>query len=326
MPATIGSTGLYASFTVLVIALLAVDFFMLKKEGAHTVGTREAAAWSMVWVAIALAFGALFWGYLAGFNSPEMARTKALEYFTGYLIEKSLAAGNVLAWIALFHTFAVPAALQKRVLPYGVLGAIGMRAIFLYLGAILLARFHWLLYSFGLLLLATGVTMLAFARHEPALDSNPVLRWLRRHLRLGEGYHGQHFFVVLEGLRHATPLFLVLVLVLVGLADPIFAVAAIPAIFALTKDPFIVFTSNIFAILGLRAMSFLLAGMAQRFQLLKYGLAATLVFIAAKKMLLDVVEVPVGVALGVVGLILAGTVAASLLRSKPRGPPPAAKP
>jgi tellurite resistance protein TerC len=324
MPASIGSTGLYASFTVLVIALLAVDFFMLKKEGAHTVGTREAAVWSVIWVSIALAFGGLFWGYLDGIMGPEAARARALEYFTGYLIEKSLAVDNVFVWITLFNYFAVPAVLQKRVLLYGVLGAIVMRAILIWLGALLLARFHWILYLFGVLLLATGVKMLAFASHEPQLANNPVLRWMRGHLRISEHYHGERFFVVLEGLRHATPLFLVLVLVEV--TDLIFAVDSIPAIFAVTKDPFIVFTSNIFAILGLRAMYFLLADMAQRFHLLKYGLAAILIFIGAKMLLLDVLRIPVGIALGVVGLILVVAVAASLLTSKPGQGPPAAKP
>jgi tellurite resistance protein TerC len=315
MPASIGTPGLYASFTVLVIALLAVDFFMLKKDGGHTVSTGEAAGWSVVWVTIALAFGALFWWYLDGVVGPDVARARALEYFTGYLIEKSLAVDNVFVWITLFNFFAVPPALQKRVLVYGVLGAIVMRAILIYLGAILLAHFHWILYFFGLLLLATGVKMLLFAGHEPELAQNPVLRWMRGHLRVSEHYHGERFFVALEGLRHATPLFLVLVLVEV--TDLIFAVDSIPAIFAVTKDPFIVFTSNIFAILGLRAMYFLLADMAQRFHLLKYGLAGILIFIGAKMLLLDVYKIPVGVALGVVGLILAVAVVASLLTSKP---------
>jgi tellurite resistance protein TerC len=315
MPASIGTPGLYASFTVLVIALLAVDFFMLKKDGGHTVSTGEAAGWSVVWVTIALAFGALFWWYLDGVVGPDVARARALEYFTGYLIEKSLAVDNVFVWITLFNFFAVPPTLQKRVLLYGVLGAIVMRAILIYLGAILLAHFHWILYFFGLLLLATGVKMLLFAGHEPELAQNPVLRWMRGHLRVSEHYHGERFFVALEGLRHATPLFLVLVLVEV--TDLIFAVDSIPAIFAVTKDPFIVFTSNIFAILGLRAMYFLLADMAQRFHLLKYGLAGILIFIGAKMLLLDVYKIPVGVALGVVGLILAVAVVASLLTSKP---------
>jgi tellurite resistance protein TerC len=316
MAASIGTPSLYAYFTVLVIALLAVDFFMLKKEGAHQVDTREAAGWSVVWVTIALAFGALFWWYLGATISPDVAHARTLEYFTGYLIEKSLAVDNVFVWITLFNYFAVPAALQKRVLLYGVLGAIVMRAILIWLGAMLLARFHWILYLFGLLLLVTGVKMLLLAGREPDLAQNPVLRWMRGHLRITDNHHGERFFVKLRGLRHATPLFLVLVLVEV--TDLIFAVDSIPAIFAVTTDPFIVFTSNIFAILGLRAMYFLLADMAQRFHLLKYGLAAILIFIGVKMLLLEVVEIPVGAALGAVGLILAVAVVASLVTSKPR--------
>jgi tellurite resistance protein TerC len=319
MPASIGTPSLYASFTVLVIALLAVDFLMLKKEGAHRVGTGEAAAWSLVWVTIALAFGFLFWWYLGATAGPdvgpEVARARALEYFTGYLIEKALAVDNVFVWITLFNYFAVPAALQKRVLLYGVLGAIVMRAILIYLGAMLLARFHWILYLFGLLLLVTGVKMLLFAGREPDLAQNPVLRWMRGHLRIADAYHGERFFVRLDGLRHATPLFLVLALVEV--TDLVFAMDSIPAIFAVTGDPFIVFTSNIFAILGLRAMYFLLADMALRFHLLKYGLAAILVFIGAKMLLLELYKIPVGVALAVVGLILVAAVVASLVTSKP---------
>ena len=323
MPASIGTPSLYASFTVLVLALLAVDFFMLKKESAHQVDTREAAGWSVVWVTIALAFGALFWWYLGATAGPGadpgIAHARGLEYLTGYLIEKALAVDNVFVWIAFFHYFAVPAALQKRVLLYGVLGAIAMRAILIYLGAMLLARFHWILYLFGLLLLATGVKMLLSAGREPDLASNPVLRWMRRHLRIADGYHGERFFVRLQGLRYVTPLFLVLVLV--EATDLIFAVDSIPAIFAVTRDPFIVFTSNIFAILGLRAMYFLLADMAERFHLLKYGLAAILVFIGVKALLLEVYAIPVGAALAAVALILAVAVAASLATSKPRQSP-----
>jgi tellurite resistance protein TerC len=319
MPASIGTPSLYASFTVLAVALLAVDFFMLKKEGAHRVGTGEAAAWSLVWVTIALAFGFLFWWYLGATAGPdvdpEAARARALEYFTGYLIEKALAVDNVFVWVTLFNYFAVPAAQQKRVLLYGVLGAIAMRAILIWLGALLLARFHWILYLFGLLLLATGVKMLLFAGRKPDLAQNPVLRWMRGHVRIADAYHGERFFVKLQGLRHATPLFLMLVLVQV--TDLVFAVDSVPAIFAVTRDPFIVFTSNIFAILGLRAMYFLLADMALRFHLLKVGLAAILVFIGAKMLLLDVYTIPVGVALGVVGAILVAAVVAGLATSKP---------
>jgi tellurite resistance protein TerC len=318
---TLESTGtpiLYLGFTLLVIVLLAVDFFVLKAQAAHRVSVKEAAAWSVVWIAIALAFCGWFWWYLDGRFSRELANEKALEYLTGYLIEKSLAVDNVFVWITLFNFFAVPTEFQKRVLLYGVLGAIVMRAVLIYVGALLLAQFHWILYVFGLFLLLTGVKMLLFAKHEPDLEKNPILRWMRGHMNIINEYHGEKFFVLKEGVRYATPMFVVLVLVEV--TDLIFAVDSIPAIFAVTSDPFIVFTSNIFAILGLRAMYFLLADMTERFHLLKYGLAVILMFIGVKMLLLDVYKIPVGIALGIVGLILLASVAASLATSRRSGP------
>ena len=315
---SIGTPSLYLSFSLLVAILLAVDFFILKHEGEHRVSTREAAIWSLIWVSIALAFGLWFWWYLRDIVGEEVARTRALEYLTGYLIEKSLAVDNVFVWITLFNFFAVPPQYQKRVLLYGVLGAIVLRAILIYVGALLLAQFHWILYVFGAFLLYTGVHMVRAADDQPNLADNRILRWMRGHIRITEVYHHDRFFVVQQGLRYATPMFVVLVLV--EITDVIFAVDSIPAIFAVTGDPFIVFTSNIFAILGLRAMYFLLADMAQRFHLLKYGLAAILVFIGVKMLLLDIYKIPTGIALGGVALILAVSVVASLKTSKPGTP------
>ncbi len=313
---SVGSPLLYLSFTLLVIALLAVDFLVLKTQGAHRVSIKEAATWSVVWILISLTFCAWFWWYLDGQFSREVANEKALEFLAGYLIEKSLAVDNVFVWITLFGFFAVPPELQKRVLLYGVLGAIVMRAVLIYVGALLLAEFHWILYLFGAFLLFTGVKMLLFASHVPDLNQNPILRWMRGHMKIAETHQGDQFFVLQQGVRYATPLFVVLVLVEV--TDLIFAVDSIPAIFAVTSDPFIVFTSNIFAILGLRAMYFLLADMADRFHLLKYGLAFILVFIGVKMLLLDFYKIPIGIALGIVGAILAISVVASLLTSPPR--------
>jgi tellurite resistance protein TerC len=273
----------------------------------------------VVWIAIALAFCGWFWWYLDGRFGRELANEKALEYLTGYFIEKSLAVDNVFVWITLFSFFAVPTEFQKRVLLYGVLGAIVMRAALIYVGALLLAEFHWILYVFGLFLLLTGVKMLIFSNHEPDLEKNPILSWMRGHLKITDEYHGEKFFVLREGARYATPMFVVLVLVEV--TDLIFAVDSIPAIFAVTSDPFIVFTSNIFAILGLRAMYFLLVDMAERFHLLKYGLAVILMFIGVKMLLLDVYKIPVGIALGTVGSILLVSVAASLVVSRRSGGP-----
>jgi len=317
----IESTGtpiLYLGFSLLVIVLLAIDFFMLKTQGSHRVNVKEAAAWSVGWIAISLAFCGWFWWHLDGSFGREVANEKALEYLSGYLIEKSLAVDNVFVWITLFSFFAVPTEFQKRVLLYGVLGAIVMRAVLIYVGALLLAQFHWILYVFGLFLLLTGVKMLVFSTHEPDLEKNPILRWMRGHMKITNEYHGEKFFVLKEGMRYATPMFVVLVLV--ELTDLVFAVDSIPAIFAVTGDPFIVFTSNIFAILGLRAMYFLLADMAARFHLLKYGLAVILMFIGVKMLLLDVYKIPVGIVLGIVGLILLVSVAASLVASRRSGP------
>jgi len=313
-----GTPTLYLGFTLLVIILLAVDFLVLKTQGAHRVSVSEAAGWSVVWITIALAFCAWFWWYLDGRFGRELANEKALEYLTGYLIEKSLAVDNVFVWITLFSFFAVPTEFQKRVLLYGVLGAIVMRAALIYVGALLLAEFHWILYIFGLFLLLTGVKMLIFANQKPDLEKNPLLRWMRGHMKITDKYHGEKFFVLKDGMRYATPMFVVLVLVEV--TDLIFAVDSIPAIFAVTGDPFIVFTSNIFAILGLRAMYFLLVDTAERFHLLKYGLAVILMFIGVKMLLLDVYKIPVGIALGAVGLILLVSVAASLVASRRSAP------
>ena len=315
---SIGTPVLYLGFTLLVIVLLAVDFAVLKAQGSHRVSVKEAAAWSVVWIAISLAFCAWFWWYLDGLFGRELANEKALEYLSGYLIEKSLAVDNVFIWITLFGFFAVPSEFQKRVLLYGVLGAIVMRAVLIYIGALLLAQFHWILYVFGLFLLLTGIKMLVFSTHEPDLEKNPILRWMRGHMKITNQYHGEKFFVFKDGVRYATPMFVVLVLV--EATDLIFAVDSIPAIFAVTGDPFIVFTSNIFAILGLRAMYFLLADMAERFHLLKYGLAVILLFIGVKMLLLDVYKIPTGIALGIVGLILFVSVAASLVTSRRSGP------
>jgi tellurite resistance protein TerC len=312
---SVGTPTLYLSFTAFVVVMLAIDFFGLRTSGDHKVSTKEAAIWSLIWISVALAFGGWFYWYLEGISGPVVAKAKSLEYLTGYLIEKSLAVDNVFVWITLFGFFGVPPQYQKRVLLYGVLGAIVLRAILIYLGAILLAQFHWILYIFGLFLLYTGIQMLISADSEPDLADNKVLKWLRGHMRITDEYHGEKFFIMRDGLRFATPMFVVLIMV--EITDVIFAVDSIPAIFAVTSDPFIVFTSNVFAILGLRAMYFLLADMADRFHLLKYGLAGILIFIGVKMLLLDLYKIPTGIALGVVGVILAGSVVASLLTSKP---------
>lgn len=303
---TIGSTGLWLAFTSIVLVMLAIDLFVVGGGKEHRVSFKEAAVWSVIWISITLAFAGGLWWYLDGSLGREIANTKALEFITGYLIEKALAVDNVFIWLMLFSFFAVPLELQKRVLLYGVLGAIVMRTGMIFAGAWLITQFHWILYVFGGFLLLTGIKMYWFADEQPDLENNRLINWLRRHMNISSSFDGQRFFTRQNGVRYATPLFLALVLV--ELSDLIFAVDSIPAIFAITTDPFIVLTSNIFAILGLRAMYFLLAGVADRFSLLKYGLAVVLMFIGVKMLLLDIYTIPVGFSLAVVATIIGASV------------------
>ncbi len=300
----------WAGFIAFVIAMLALDLFVLGGKSAHKVSAKEALGWTGVWVTLSLSFCGLLWWWLDGTLGREVANAKALEFLTGYLIELSLSVDNIFVFIMIFTFFAVPAEFQRRVLIYGVLGAIVMRAGMILGGAWLVQQFHWVLYLFGAFLVITGFKMLIFAEAESDLNSNPVLKWMRGHLRITEGYHGEKFAVVKDGVRWFTPLFLVLVLI--ETSDVIFAVDSIPAIFAITTDPFIVFTSNIFAIMGLRSLYFLLADMNDRFHLLKYGLAMVLVFVGTKMLIVDFYKVPIGLALGIVALILLSSVVASL--------------
>jgi len=306
----IGEPWMWAAFVGFVLAMLAVDLFLVGGNKAHKVGFREAAVWSVAWVSLAVLFNLGLWWYLKGAHGGEVADAKAMEFLTGYLIEKALAVDNIFVFLMIFGFFAVPAEYQRRVLIYGVIGAIAMRAAMILAGAWLVQEFHWILYVFGAFLVVTGVKMLMAAEAEPDLAKNPLLNWVKRHLRLTPDYRGEKFWVRENGVRTFTPLFLVLVMI--ELSDVIFAVDSIPAIFAITTDPFVVFTSNIFAILGLRAMYFMLAGMADRFHLLKYGLAMVLVFVGTKMLVADFYKIPVGLSLGVVGLIIATFMFASL--------------
>jgi tellurite resistance protein TerC len=311
---TVGSWWMWVGFAGIVLVMLAIDLFAVGGGKQHRVSMREAAVWSGIWVAVSFAFAGALWWYLDGAAGRAVANETALEFVTGYLIEKSLAVDNVFVWLMLFSFFAVPLELQKRVLIYGVLGAIVMRTIMIFAGVWLIAKFHWLLYVFGAFLLITGIKMWWFAEEKPDLANNPVVKWIRGHMNVTDALHGERFFVMVEKsgkwVRYATPLFLVLVLV--EITDLIFAVDSIPAIFAITTDPFVVLTSNVFAILGLRAMYFLLADMADRFSLLKYGLAIVLMFVGVKMMLLDVFKIPVLISLGVVATIIATSIILSL--------------
>ena len=301
-PDTVGTPLLWTAFTLLVLTLLAVDLGVFHRR-EHTVTTREALLWTVVWIALALAFNACIYAWFGA--------ERGLEFFTGYLIEKALSVDNIFVFLVIFSYFQVPTAYQHRVLFWGILGALLMRAIFILLGAALLQHFHWIIYLFGAFLIVTGIKMLR-RTSDVHPERNPVFRLFHRLVPSVNTYHGPRFTVIHAGKRVATPLFLVLLCV--ETTDIVFAVDSIPAIFAITRDPFIVYTSNIFAILGLRALYFVLAGVMGRFHLLHIGLALVLVFVGAKMLLTGVYKVPVAASLTIVASLLAGSVALSLLR------------
>ena len=297
---SIGSIWMWGGFIAFVLGMLALDLGVFHRK-AHQVSIKEAAAWSAVWVALALVFNALLW---KGFG-PE----RGMEFLTGYLIEKALSIDNIFVFVLIFGAFSVPGAYQHRVLFWGILGALVMRAVFVGLGAALLASFHWVIYLFGGFLLVTGIKMLVLRDQGFDPRANPVFKLFKRLIPAVDDYHGPSFTVVKEGRRYATPL--LLVLVAVELTDLVFAVDSVPAIFAVTKDPFIVFTSNIFAILGLRSLYFLLAGIVPQFRYLKVGLSLVLVFVALKMLAVDFFKVPVAWSLGVIALLIGGSMLAS---------------
>ncbi|EAX8281837.1 TerC family protein [Salmonella enterica] len=299
---TVGTPLLWGGFAVVVVIMLSIDLLLQGHRGAHAMSMKQAAGWSILWVTLSLLFNAAFWWYLAETQGREVADPQALAFLTGYLIEKSLAVDNVFVWLMLFSYFSVPPALQRRVLVYGVLGAIVLRTIMIFAGTWLITQFEWLLYVFGAFLLFTGVKMALAKEDESGIGEKPMVRWLRGHLRMTDTIENEHFFVRKNGLLYATPL--LLVLIMVEFSDVIFAVDSIPAIFAVTTDPFIVLTSNLFAILGLRAMYFLLSGVAERFSMLKYGLAVILIFIGIKMLIVDFYHIPIAISLGVVFGIL----------------------
>ena len=313
---TIAPLWLWATFGVIVLASLFIDFVVLRKQGSQDIGVKEALNWSLVWIALSFLFNGLFWWAIKDTTgSTELANTKSLEFLTGYLIEKSLAVDNSFVFLLIFTYFAVPSHFQKRVLMIGIIGAIVLRTVMILVGGWLLAEFHWVLYLFGAFLVLTGLKMWWVAGKEPNLDDNPALKLLRKLIPVSKDYDGENFWTMENGKKVATPLFMVICLI--ALTDVIFAVDSIPAIFAITNDPFIVLTSNVFAILGLRAMYFLLASVASKFHLLNYGLAVILIFIGTKMCLIDIYKIPVHFSLGVVVAILAITMLLSVRTAKP---------
>lgn len=302
---SIGSPLLWGGFTAFILAMLALDLGVFHRY-AHEVKFKEALGWTFAWIALALIFNA---GVYHWFGAQ-----KGMEFLTGYIIEKALSVDNVFIFLVIFSVFAVPAKYQHRVLFWGVLGALVMRAIFIFAGAALLQRFHWVIYIFGALLVVTGIKLLVQRNEEVDPEKNPIFRFFKRIIPATRDYHDAKFFVRENGKLLATPLFMVLVAV--EASDLVFAVDSIPAIFAVTSDPFIVYTSNVFAILGLRALYFCLAGVMEKFHLLKVGLAFVLVFVGSKMLLIDVYKIPIGLSLVVVTLLLAGSIAASFIWPK----------
>jgi len=306
---------LWVGFNLFVLAMLALDLGVFHRT-SHSVSVKEGAVWSVVWIGLALLFNLgiyFFWDRLVPGSSYSNSEA-GLAFLTGYLIEKSLSVDNIFVFVLLFSYFAVPAAYQHRVLFWGVLGALVMRGILIFVGAALLKEFHWIIWIFGAFLIFTGLKM-AFSRDEEVHpEQNPLVRLLRRLIPVTERYEGDRFFVRQAGALAATPLFLVLLIV--ESTDLIFAVDSIPAIFAVTQDPFIVYTSNVFAILGLRSLYFVLAGVMDKFYYLKFGLAVVLTFVGVKMALVDIYKIPTAVSLGVIVAVLAVAVGASLLRAR----------
>ena len=303
---TIASPHLWVIFSVFVLGMLALDLGVFSRK-PHEVKFKEALSWSIVWVTLSLIFNA--WIYY------EFGSVKALEFLTGYLIEKALSVDNIFVFVVLFASFAVPKVYQHRVLFWGVIGALLMRAIFIGLGAALISRFHWIMYVFGAILLYTGVKLMRQGDdHDPHPERNPIYKFGRRLMPAVPEYHGKAFTIVKDGRRYATPL--LLVLIAIEATDVVFAVDSIPAIFAITTDPFIVYTSNIFAILGLRAMYFLLAGVIDKFHYLNVGLAVVLMFVGVKMIIAEWYKIPILVSLGVIGGALLLSVLASMIWPK----------
>ena len=309
------SIWLWIGFNVFVLGMLALDLGVFHRK-SHTVSVKEATIWTGVWVSLALVFNTgiyFYWNTLIP-GSTYSNSEAALAFFTGYLIEKSLSVDNVFVIALIFGYFAVPAAYQHRVLFWGILGALVMRATMILAGAALLKEYHWIIYIFGAFLIFTGIKMATHKDEELHPENNPVIKLVRKLIPVTKDYEGDHFFVRHAGKIMATPLFLVLIMV--ETTDLVFAVDSIPAIFAVTQDPFIVYTSNVFAILGLRSLYFVLAGVIDKFYYLKMGLAVILTFVGVKMTLVDIYKIPTPASLGVIATVLAVAVIASLLRAR----------
>jgi tellurite resistance protein TerC len=305
---------IWITFGAVVIVALLIDFFAMNKQGAHRVSLKEATIWSLIWVALSLLFAGWFWWSSGGLSTDiakqAIANQKGLEFITGYLIEKALAVDNIFVFLLVFTYFKVPLEYRKRLLMFGILFAIVLRTIMIFAGAWLISEFHWILYVFGFFLVYTGIKMWNSIGKEPDLEHSVAMKWLHKGLKISPNIDGEKLTTIHEGKRTATPL--LAAVIMIGIVDIMFAVDSIPAIFAVTKDTYIVLTSNVFAILGLRAMYFLLEGLHEKFHLLSYGLALILGYIGTKMILIDIYKIPTVLSLGVTFTILAASIILSL--------------
>ncbi|HNJ89480.1 MAG TPA: TerC family protein [Chitinophagales bacterium] len=305
---------LWLGFNAFVLLMLALDLGVFHRK-SHVVGIKEALAWSGVWIALALVFnGLIYFGIVGGYEGAELQKQKGMEFLTGYLIEKSLSIDNIFVFLLIFTFFKVPQLYQHKVLFWGIIGALVMRAIFIFAGVALIEKFHWIIYVFGVFLIITGINMVRNKNKQLDPEKSLVIKGFRKIFPVHNSYDGSKFFVTLNGKRHATLLFVVLVFI--EFTDLIFAVDSIPAILAITPDPFIVYTSNVFAILGLRSLYFALAGIMHRFAYLVYGLAAVLVFVGLKMVLVDVYKIPVQYSLLVIAILLAASIFYSIYNTR----------
>lgn len=314
---TVGTWWMWIVFFVFVLGVISIDLFLMGARKPQRVSIKEAGLWTLTWFVCAMVFNLFLWLYLTYYVDPILANKKALEFFTGYLIEESLSVDNMFVFLMIFNYFSVPSKYQRRVLMYGVLGALILRLMMILLGAWLISYFHWLLYVFGAFLIYSGVKML-MVEEKKDFQQTFLVKWVRKFFNITEKFYKEQFFVRQNNVLFMTPLFLVLILI--ELSDLLFALDSIPAIFAITQDPFIVFTSNIFAILGLRALYFLVENMADRFYLLKYGITIMLIFIGSKMILSYWFEIPILISLSVIVAILTTSITLSaLIQSRKKG-------
>lgn len=312
------ATGwLWLGFAIFILIALSLDTFFLDKHHTHPRPMRVSLYWTIVWVLCAFIFCGILWFYLYHTAGPALAHQKALEFLTGYLIEESLSIDNLFVFFMIFHQFRIPMGYQRHVLSYGIWSAVVMRLLLILFGIWLVKKFYWILYIFGAFLLLTGVKIFFFDQEEKDLTGGAIFRFMKRHMRITESLHEGRFFVRQKGRLSITPLFVALIFIEIG--DLIFALDSIPAIFAITLDPFIVWTSNIFAIIGLRALYFLLAGMATRFRLLKYGIALILIYVGSKMLMAHWVAIPVIFSLGIIVGILGSFILVSIFLPQRQG-------